>query len=117
MLLTHLDKEARLIRIAHDFVVNDLEVAGQFDGLIVPDKLVSQRSDIKVNVIDAIGALVTPVGDDGLARELHAHNLFPLVIGVALILELANSLQACLRRHKLEDVVDSEGHAAFALKG
>ena len=116
VLLTHLDKEARLVRVTDNFVVNDLEIAGQLSGLIVPDKLVSERSHIEVNIVNAVRAFVTPVGDDRLARKLHSHNLLPLVVRVSLLLELHNTLETSFRRHKLENIVNSKSHSKFALE-
>ena len=116
MLLSHLDQEARLVSIGHRFLVDDLEVAGQLDWLVIPDELVGQRSNIEGDIVNAIGALVAPVSDDRFVSELHANDLVPLVVGMARLPKLVNAIQASLGRHELEDVVDGESHSELALK-
>ena len=94
MLLAHLHQEARLVRIGHNLVVIDLEVAGEFGVLAVPDELVVERCHLEIDIIDAVGAPVAPVGDDGAVVELELDRLLPLVLAVALALDLVDSVQA-----------------------
>ena len=64
LLLSHSDREAGLVGICHYFLVHCLKVRRQFNWLVVPNELVCERSDFEVDIIDTIGALVAPVGDN-----------------------------------------------------
>ena len=116
VLLAHFDQEAGLVRIGHNLVVIDLEVAREFGIFTVPDELVRQRGHLEIDIVDAVGAPVAPVGDDGAVVELELHRLLPLVVAVAFALDLVDAVQAGSGRHELEDVVDGESDSELTLE-
>lgn len=63
---------------------------------------------IKVDVVDNVGALVAPVSDDGLPTELISDYLLVVVVGLCVLLELANPPETGGCAHKLEHIVDHE---------
>lgn len=93
-----------------------MEVACQGDGLVIPHELMGHGCHLKVDVIHSVGTLVAPISDDRLASELESDRLMPLVVALVVVPHLHDTLQACLRRHELEDVVHCQSNSKLRLE-
>ena len=116
LLVRDLDLEERLTKISELSVIDLLEILSNFSLLVIEHECLVDGVLLKVNVIDDVGPLVSPVSDDTLVDELKFDYLLKLVLAVRLLLDLIDSLEASLGGHELKDIVDGKGASKFTLE-
>ena len=78
----------------------------------------AHRVYIEHNITDEVGPLVAPVGDDGLVAKLKSSNLFEAVlISLALISQLHDSLETSFSGHELKNGVHNKSASKLTLEG
>lgn len=95
-LIRDLDHEQRLVHILKDLAVNIFKISGQVNLFAVVDEGVLQRTCLKVNILHEVASIVAPVSDDWLAAKLKLSNLLSLMLAVALLLNLKQTIQTSL---------------------
>lgn len=112
-----LDSEKGLLGVSDLLLISLCEVFGDgnFASIVLEDAVFGVLGE--VDLVDDVGSLVTPIGDDGLAHELKVHCVLELVLSVCLFAQLVDSVEARLSGHELEDIVDGESDANFRLEG
>ena len=83
-MFTHLNQEARLVKVRDFLAMNLSEVVCDRRWYVVIDEFMLHGSLLEVHVVDTVRPLVAPVSNNGFAAELHANKLPPLVVCVAL---------------------------------
>jgi hypothetical protein len=113
---THLADEQGLGLLRNALLVGCLKVLGKSRRAAVGFKHVLDRVRVEVNIINVVGAFVSPVRDDGLALELCTNLLLEHWGTLGVLLYLNDAVKACLSWHELENRVHHKGAADLALE-
>ena len=115
-ILCDLNHEERLRFNSDLLLVMKFEVASHVDLFILPKENLGHRIFVEDYVEHEVGALVAPVGDDGLTDELLTDLLLPLLSRGIFASQVQNAFEAGLSGHELKDRVHHQGASQLALE-
>ena len=98
-------------------VVGGLKVVDHGDLVTFEIKGLTRRRVVPNHFVNIIGALVAPIGNDRVARELHLDKSLELALVTTIVLDLDDAVKTSFCRHELENRVHDECTAHLTLKG
>ena len=111
-----LDSEKRLIGMVDVQLVVVLEVGDHRDLFTLVVKSLTGRVLSPDDLVDVVGALVAPIGNDRATSELGLNSKLELRVLLILLLELDNAIEASFSGHELEDGIHDQGTSHLALE-